>query len=155
MITSARVHAISIHAPPRGATGAVRLLLQPLQISIHAPPRGATAATMPTKSGRHRFQFTPLREGRLRWWGRDGRRGGKFQFTPLREGRHACNPCYITITRFQFTPLREGRLNPSPLRAAVPLFQFTPLREGRRTADCGSRGTQNFNSRPSARGDAV
>ena len=57
-----------------------------LAISIHAPPRGATvrtaASVIPTA-----FQFTPLREGRQRL---DAllNIGALFQFTPLREGRH-------------------------------------------------------------------
>ena len=33
---------ISIHAPTRGATGVVLIILSPLVISIHAPTRGAT-----------------------------------------------------------------------------------------------------------------
>ena len=57
---------------------------------------------------------------------------------------------------FQFTPLREGR------RAVVHLlhnqvaqFQFTPLREGRHYISGKRRHCRSdFNSRPSARGDA-
>ena len=77
--------AISIHAPPRGATGQPRRKEGTHMISIHAPPRGATrcagTAARPTI-----FQFTPLREGRP---GRLSRRMSEnsFQFTPLREGR--------------------------------------------------------------------
>ena len=78
---------ISIHAPPRGATGRkeqgrrcrthfnsrpsargdlhfLMLGRRASRISIHAPPRGAT----PRHAGRihpRQFQFTPLREGRL------------------------------------------------------------------------------------------
>ena len=33
---------ISIHAPPRGATGLGDLIVEKVDISIHAPPRGAT-----------------------------------------------------------------------------------------------------------------
>ena len=56
---------ISIHAPPRGATGvsASRSSVS-LRISIHAPPRGATARQNVGDCIRV-FQFTPLREGRL------------------------------------------------------------------------------------------
>ena len=54
---------ISIHAPPRGATGRCTGLLASLCISIHAPPRGATTAgSIPCLF--LLFQFTPLREGR-------------------------------------------------------------------------------------------
>ena len=58
---------ISIHAPPRGATG--NQGIQPVRrgyISIHAPPRGATAPKISTRSVFSTFQFTPLREGRLK-----------------------------------------------------------------------------------------
>ena len=82
--TAAPATAISIHAPPRGATASSGRQLYPLYfnsrpsargdntktnknispaISIHAPPRGATRS-----SGKAHFvmvfQFTPLREGR-------------------------------------------------------------------------------------------
>ena len=56
---------ISIHAPTRGATQIKPADLEKrIDISIHAPTRGATLPcgidTRPI-----RFQFTPLREGRL------------------------------------------------------------------------------------------
>ena len=35
-------------------------------ISIHAPPRGATALRHKRRRAGGQFQFTPLREGRLR-----------------------------------------------------------------------------------------
>ena len=58
--------------------------------------------------------------------------------------------------RFQFTPLREGRRLIMRATSFANLFQFTPLREGRRARDAGTkRGTSNFNSRPSARGDSA
>ena len=34
----------------------------------------------------------------------------RFQFTPLREGRLATIVVLLSFTIFQFTPLREGRL---------------------------------------------
>ena len=85
-------------------------------ISIHAPPRGATRHSCRTVAA-HTFQFTPLREGRRlgvvlhmrdllfsihapprgatlarRSW----HRAGNFQFTPLREGRHGREHYFIT-----------------------------------------------------------
>ena len=54
---------ISIHAPPRGATGRGESRGRRPRISIHAPPRGATSASRPSL-WHHEFQFTPLREGR-------------------------------------------------------------------------------------------
>ena len=54
---------ISIHAPPRGATGEAQTVIEAQAISIHAPPRGATAGRWCYSAG-IQFQFTPLREGR-------------------------------------------------------------------------------------------
>ena len=54
-------------------------------ISIHAPPRGATFRAANPAPGAT-FQFTPLREGRLHER-RQTARKCVFQFTPLREGR--------------------------------------------------------------------
>ena len=77
---------ISIHAPPRGATGVSFSCLLWLFISIHAPPRGATGCGVVKRLHSTLFQFTPLREGR-RPWGSLSFRRRLFQFTPLREGR--------------------------------------------------------------------
>ena len=33
----------------------------------------------------------------------------KFQFTPLREGRLSAALEFVHVVEFQFTPLREGR----------------------------------------------
>ena len=60
---------------------------QMLKISIHAPPRGATGRSCESKTSARRFQFTPLREGRhAPCDALDA--ASEFQFTPLREGRH-------------------------------------------------------------------
>ena len=144
-------------------------------ISIHAPPRGATFSACKEIIMERSFQFTPLREGRLdirllrsrRCYfnsrpsarGDAVRRGRRpergrisihapprgatlyaegadpnedvFQFTPLREGRQAPAPAPAQTQAFQFTPLREGRRAPPTRRSQLILFQFTPLREGR------------------------
>ena len=55
--------AISIHAPPRGATLVDASVFALCKISIHAPPRGATRKNALVLSSTT-FQFTPLREGR-------------------------------------------------------------------------------------------
>ena len=55
---------ISIHAPPRGATRKGEQGIVVCHISIHAPPRGATSASSVIITALL-FQFTPLREGRL------------------------------------------------------------------------------------------
>ena len=141
---------ISIHAPPRGATGTHESFHHARTISIHAPPRGATSPFC-NPGNRELFQFTPLREGRHLLSGTrysacdfnsrpsargdltDGNRGNPnvFQFTPLREGRPDM-PRTSSSVLFQFTPLREGRPDGSVILRRTPkVFQFTPLREGR------------------------
>ena len=97
------------------------------------------------------FQFTPLREGRLKPAGftrrlpyfnsRPSARGdlmadihgnfAAFQFTPLREGRRVQSTNQSGLRLFQFTPLREGRHIAKAVSGLPPTFQFTPLREGR------------------------
>ena len=102
------------------------------QISIHAPPRGATGQEKHL-TGRAHFNSRP------------SARGDVSIFM-----RTFCDD------EFQFTPLREGRRSSVNDGWTIKLFQFTPLREGRRF-DCLRRRckSQHFNSRPSARGDAV
>ena len=56
--------AISIHAPPRGATNLAESRGLRMAISIHAPPRGATIFIGSCPLNKPKFQFTPLREGR-------------------------------------------------------------------------------------------
>ena len=125
-------------------------------ISIHAPPRGATGkGSGAGRTGRRVFQFTPLREGRRRNETmkimhkvfqftplREGRLEDTvafrwdfiFQFTPLREGRRACRFLVFCGFPFQFTPLREGRPSSDAHAPRRRPFQFTPLREGRPAA---------------------
>ena len=67
---------ISIHAPPRGATSMQYNMSIRKIISIHAPPRGATCYSLGL-SLPSVFQFTPLREGRLR------RRHARAQVLPI------------------------------------------------------------------------
>ena len=76
-------------------------------ISIHAPPRGATGAEAEAP-GMRGFQFTPLREGRP-YENRKQVAENLFQFTPLREGRLTYQPETRWQMGFQFTLLREGR----------------------------------------------
>ena len=59
------------------------------------------------------------------------------------------------VLGFQFTPLREGRHKAFVDKFKPKLFQFTPLREGRPARRRVPRPRCNFNSRPSARGDAI
>ena len=76
---------VSIHAPARGATGAVSWCARLWSVSIHAPARGATHQILSSSSNKL-FQSTPPRGGRL--WGSCGIFPPKeFQSTPPRGGR--------------------------------------------------------------------
>ena len=59
------MRSVSIHAPARGATRDTLQGLYLSHVSIHAPARGATSR-LHSPIGAIVFQFTPLREGRLR-----------------------------------------------------------------------------------------
>ena len=61
------------------------LVMRCMVISIHAPPRGATGGIEAERDFK-KFQFTPLREGRRKIKTIDDP-DDLFQFTPLREGR--------------------------------------------------------------------
>ena len=165
---------ISIHAPPRGATKAMNMkkrflnfnsrpsargdhrqtpLFRRRRISIHAPPRGATGVMYRMMCICDYFNSRPSARGDEK---REGLKASTtFQFTPLREGRRARKARRHATARFQFTPLREGRPNRRDAHPAVPTFQFTPLREGRRFPHLRGQAGAHFNSRPSARGDAM
>ena len=123
-------------------------------ISIHAPPRGATAQAFALLAAVLQFQFTPLREGRLDLVAL--RKELRISIHAPPRGATVTGFARLRRLIFQFTPLREGR------RAVVHLlhnqvaqFQFTPLREGRHYISGKRRHCRSdFNSRPSARGDA-
>ena len=121
---------ISIHAPPRGATYPQTVDFPAFAISIHAPPRGAT----------HRTADVALHSG--------------FQFTPLREGRLRSFALGLLASLISIHAPPRGATEPRRLADRVAnAFQFTPLREGRRTGRMGVHHQKHFNSRPSARGD--
>ena len=167
---------ISIHAPPRGATcGRPPSPQSGRPISIHAPPRGATLYQRETTPLQVGFQFTPLREGRRPFRGREvlfrrisihaPPRGATtaalhaaiaalFQFTPLREGRLFRRLSNVKKHYFNSRPSARGDMSSGAHAPRPRLFQFTPLREGRRCGGLGGPDKQHFNSRPSARGDA-
>ena len=146
---------ISIHAPPRGATGAFRPkcrtpsnfnsrpsargdgshrgAVEALPISIHAPPRGATP-TSPWARRRWTFQFTPLREGRpLR--ARMPRSSFYFNSRPSARGDAIQQRAGRAGVYFNSRPSARGDWKPSG-GGRNTRFQFTPLREGRRQKIC-------------------
>ena len=100
-------------------------------ISIHAPPRGATGWRLRICCIPIAFQFTPLREGRLAASGVTNFEQ-TFQFTPLREGRLSPpRPEAARSPHFNSRPSARGDTSMnSHMRGEFP-FQFTPLREGR------------------------
>ena len=101
-------------------------------ISIHAPPRGATHKVV---------ALLALADISIH--------------APPRGATSGSVISSVGMQKFQFTPLREGR-RPNLLNDyCVDGFQFTPLREGRRRHGVRRHGNNHFNSRPSARGDAL
>ena len=102
-----------------------------------------------------RFQFTPLREGRL-----DGIRH-LVQLILISihappRGATSYRRHYRGVDEFQFTPLREGR----PKRTGkadsdMQYFNSRPSARGDYSAVSPFRMLIDFNSRPSARGDEV
>ena len=164
---------ISIHAPPRGATGRHENLISRHSISIHAPPRGATAVPC-EGSGMSRFQFTPLREGRrpepchqanepisihapprgATSAGGGGGHGEQISIhAPPRGATRLPHHWHFQRGNISIHAPPRGATLPASYFTAPALFQFTPLREGRPDGRAGARRGQNFNSRPSARGD--
>ena len=119
-------------------------------ISIHAPPRGATGRAI--RDGQpKRFQFTPLREGRPSLHG--FRSCGSISIHAPPRGATAwsclvCHHCY-----FNSHPSARGDTKRSLRVCVLLIFQFTPLREGRRSRGHFLLCDDYFNSRPSARGD--
>ena len=100
-------------------------------------------------------QFTPLREGQPPCPAY-GIRHVTFQFTPLREGRRYQCGQEGEVLQFQFTPLREGRLKwLQSLKAIVIISIHAPPRGATRALRALSGTRCYFNSRPSARGDAL
>ena len=143
---------ISIHAPPRGATGFGGMNQPIILISIHAPPRGATQLGGTRMRARHNFNSRPSARGDKPT--RSGRtnknisihappRGATgsamrrtdahvlFQFTPLREGRHALSPPISPSRYFNSRPSARGDPASKCQIHSLFVFQFTPLREGR------------------------
>ena len=117
-----KLDTISIHAPPRGATGLIRKAIGTFSISIHAPPRGATRVTHLQTVTIIDFNSRPSARGDMPYYnaqqtampisihapprgatsaGYSAGSSDVFQFTPLREGRRigrADVPCGLSIS---------------------------------------------------------
>ena len=120
---------ISIHAPARGATHPLAKGADPHSISIHAPARGATCSRVyPCFAIRPISIHAPARGAtalRCAAWARS-----RFQFTPLREGRLPARTAILMAPVFQFTPLREGRRRAATEGRKVPHFNSRPCERG-------------------------
>ena len=102
-----------------------------------------------------RFQFTPLREGRLADADVVFQRFHEFQFTPLREGRPPAYTRIEMIQLFQFTPLREGRHFLPKKKISRGLISIHAPPRGATFCVNFLFKLVYFNSRPSARGDEI
>ena len=168
------MHLISIHAPPRGATIRLLLILKRVRyfnsrpsargdylgeilstkklISIHAPPRGATRLCSGVGIRSDISIHAPPRGATA--LAIATMLPDDFNSRPSARGDVA-DRCYNRQLWgiFQFTPLREGRHLTKLRLQRILVFQFTPLREGRLFFSASTILPFNFNSRPSARGD--
>ena len=122
---------ISIHAPPRGATGLPHYVGRAGHISIHAPPRGATRRMKSQKWTSRNFNSRPSARGDPRY-SAGGNGNLLFQFTPLREGRQRQRWLDYQADDISIhAPPRGATISASESSVHGYLFQFTPLREGR------------------------
>ena len=119
-------------------------------ISIHAPPRGATRRFCERQSPVY-FNSRPSARGDA--IGKPTFVMSVFQFTPLREGRPPMRWRMRSMGQFQFTPLREGRRRATGKPDVLLISIHAPPRGATRWRS-GTPPPSDFNSRPSARGDA-
>ena len=165
---------ISIHAPPRGATltdgreaETPRFQFTPLREGRHAPERrGGTQ--LPDFNSRPSARGDPPRHGRRHAdlisihappRGATCNAAVRELATIYFNSRPSARGDKVTITKCAF-PLISIHAPPRGATRAgtrcwrTPTFQFTPLREGRLLSPLPKGLLHNFNSRPSARGDA-
>ena len=167
---------ISIHAPPRGATTVLcQLLPRLLYFNSRPSARGDfSGGWWPLVASP--FQFTPLREGRRKAT-KDKKTTRPFQFTPLREGRRQAATRKrrddISIhapPRGATKRPRKGKeeknisIHAPPRGATTPgtsalsrrtISIHAPPRGATRRPATARTHAQDFNSRPSARGDVL
>ena len=106
-------------------------------ISIHAPAGGATESSR--SSGQHgsQFQFTPLREGRLKVPNHWQSYHPISIHAPAGGATHQEQAERTEGYNFNSRPCGRGDQMPQ-LERVQYLFQFTPLREGRPRSDRAS-----------------
>ena len=143
---------ISIHAPARGATCCTISAAPARRISIHAPARGATPLWGGYGPQRY-FNSRPCERGDS-YFRKMALTSVRFQFTPLREGRLPIQFFVLPDADFNSRPCERGDAFRAVVLSAFCKFQFTPLREGRPDRkQCSSSRSFYFNSRPCERGD--
>ena len=137
----------------RGDKGNVAVKPLPLYFNSRPSARGdATRAAKP--SMRILFQFTPLREGRLKplfFSGEDG----YFNSRPSARGDRLARTPALAPCDFNSRPSARGDRTAGRRWQIALIFQFTPLREGRLQFPAALLKLCHFNSRPSARGDSA
>ena len=100
------------------------------------------------------FQFTPLREGRPATPESSRCGSSYFNSRPSARGDHQQSDFWLRSKISIHAPPR-GATRLRKLYIYTNLFQFTPLREGRPLCLSENTTMDNFNSRPSARGDVI
>ena len=106
-------------------------------ISIHAPPRGATHVLKNRECSTRRFQFTPLREGRLH-------RATPSCVLPISihappRGATPVHSANFPSAQISIHAPPRGATEITVYRHKSNRFQFTPLREGRPEDGSGVR----------------
>ena len=144
---------ISIHAPPRGATNDVVHILRLHLISIHAPPRGATKRCYMANMA-WIFQFTPLREGR-RSEGQFAECAGYFNSRPSARGDLYYPPFGVIQLISIHAPPRGATRNCRMTCKRNFISIHAPPRGATQYIVSCRWFPENFNSRPSARGDGI
>ena len=137
-------------------------------ISIHAPPRGATGGN-DSWGGNEIFQFTPLREGRRARRRKTPANNHNFNSRPSARGDRSAGRRPLLDLNFNSRPSARGDTLTNTMRCGRRIsihapprgatrysfvlslpsaFQFTPLREGRQRVDCHKNRFQRFQFTP-------
>ena len=143
---------ISIHAPPRGATRPVCLLVV-VDNNFNSRPSARGDFSICPSTHVSVFQFTPLREGRLAMLGERADTRRISIHAPPRGATHGGGVLLVSLEMISIHAPPRGATKRHSTSWKRSLFQFTPLREGRRAPRSHATPPTNFNSRPSARGD--
>ena len=166
---------ISIHAPPRGATYYNGFIWCESRISIHAPPRGATQAAHAVYLPKKDFNSRPSARGDFRQPLRDGKPNISIHAPPrgATSTGMSCRPAHNFNSRpsargdgiAESEPRRLAISIHAPPRGATGPFKIfliffsisihAPPRGATSAGGLPAAPAVYFNSRPSARGDAM